>query len=156
MWSGSLVPSLVRPIPLKPEPVCNKSHFANLFYLYWYFFNLLNLIWHTEKNFCFYAEVNFWDFVRNDNSNKGTTARLNETRFGPKENRPQYISAQKISTLFDEIARSFSDARAFMAVPVSYYTYEFWLSLCKIVRNSVILLLPLCLPEGASWYRNRI
>jgi hypothetical protein len=37
------------------------------------FFNLLNLIWHTDNNFCFYAEVNFWDFVRNDNSNKGTT-----------------------------------------------------------------------------------
>jgi hypothetical protein len=38
---------------------------------------------------------------------------------------PRYISAQKISTLFDaldecEIARSFSDLRAFMAVPVSY------------------------------------
>ena len=64
----------------------------------------------TDKNFCFYAEVNFWDFVRNDNSNKGTTARLNETRFGPKNKSPQYISAQKISTLFDalderEIAR---------------------------------------------------
>jgi hypothetical protein len=29
--------------------------------------------------------INFWDFVRNDNSNKGTTARLNETRFGPKK-----------------------------------------------------------------------
>jgi hypothetical protein len=41
------------------------------------FFNLLNLFWHTDKNFCFYAEVNFWDFVRNDNSNKGTTARWN-------------------------------------------------------------------------------
>ena len=26
--------------------------------------------------------------VRNDNSNKGTTARLNETRFGPKKSRP--------------------------------------------------------------------
>ena len=43
-----------------------------------------------------------------------------------KKSRPQYISAQKISTLFDvleerEIARSFSDVRAFMAVPVSYY-----------------------------------
>ena len=43
-----------------------------------------------------------------------------------KISRPQYISAQKISTLFDalderEIARYFSDARAFMAVPVSYY-----------------------------------
>jgi uncharacterized protein (DUF2225 family) len=47
-----------------------------------------------------------------------------------KKSRSQYISAQKISTLFDalderEIARSFSDARAFMAVPVSYYTYQF-------------------------------
>jgi hypothetical protein len=30
---------------------------------------------------------------------------LNETRFDPKKSRPQYISAQKISTLFDEIAR---------------------------------------------------
>jgi hypothetical protein len=38
------------------------------------------------------------------------TIRLNETRFGPKKCRPRYISAQKISTLFDaldehEIAR---------------------------------------------------
>jgi hypothetical protein len=85
-----------------PEPVCNKSNL---------FFNLFNLFWHTDKNFCFYSEVNFWDFVRNDNSNKGTTARLNETRFGPKNiSHPQYISAHKISTLFDalderEIAR---------------------------------------------------
>ena len=51
-----------------PEPVCNKSHVVSLFYLYWYFFNLLNLFWHTDKNFCFYAEVNFWDFVRNNSS----------------------------------------------------------------------------------------
>ena len=65
-----------------PEPVCNKSHFVSLFYLYWY---LLNLFWHTDKNFCIYAEVNFWDFVRNDNLNKGTTDRLNETRFDPKK-----------------------------------------------------------------------
>jgi hypothetical protein len=36
------------------------------------FFNLLNHFWHTDKNFCFYAEVNFWDFARNDNSNKHT------------------------------------------------------------------------------------
>jgi hypothetical protein len=50
-------------------------------------FNLLNLFWHTDKNFCFYAEVNFWDFVRNDNSNKRTTARLNETRFGLRKSR---------------------------------------------------------------------
>jgi hypothetical protein len=56
------------------EPVCNKSHL---------FFNLFNLFWHTDKNFCFYAEVNFWDFVRNDNSNKGTTARLDELFLGP-------------------------------------------------------------------------
>jgi hypothetical protein len=40
-----------------PEPVCNKSHCVSLFYLYWYFFNLLNLFWHTDKNFCFYAET---------------------------------------------------------------------------------------------------
>ena len=51
-----------------PEPVSNKSHFVSLFYLYWYFFNLLILFWHTDKNFCFFAEVNFWDFVRNDSS----------------------------------------------------------------------------------------
>jgi hypothetical protein len=41
---------------------------------------------------------------------QGTTVRLNETRFGHKKSRPRYISAQKISTLFDaldehEIAR---------------------------------------------------
>jgi hypothetical protein len=82
-----------------PEPVCNKSHFGSLFYLYWYFFNLFNLFWNTDKNFSFYTEVNFWDFVRNDNSNKGTTTRLNETRFGPIKSRPQYISAQKISLM---------------------------------------------------------
>jgi hypothetical protein len=46
-------------------------------------------------------------FGRNDNSNKGTTTRLNETRFGPKKSRPQYISAQKISTLFDELPDNF-------------------------------------------------
>jgi hypothetical protein len=43
-----------------PEPVCNKSHFVSLFCLYWYFFNLLNLFWHTNKNLCFYAEVNLY------------------------------------------------------------------------------------------------
>jgi hypothetical protein len=35
-----------------------------------------------------------------------------------KKIRPQYISAEKFSTLFDEIAREFSDARALMAAPV--------------------------------------
>jgi hypothetical protein len=60
------------------------------------FFNLFNLFWHTDKNFCFYAEVNFWDFARNDNSNKGTTARLNETRFGPKnKSSPIYLGPKK-------------------------------------------------------------
>jgi hypothetical protein len=43
-----------------------------------------------------------------------------------RKSRSQYISSQTISTLFDslderEIARYFSDARAFMAVPVLYY-----------------------------------
>ena len=84
-----------------PEPVCNKSHFANLFYLYWYFFNLLNLFWHTDKNFCFYAEVKFWDLVRNDNSNKGTTARLNETRLGPKKKSSQiYLGPKNLDTFW--------------------------------------------------------
>ena len=54
--------------------------------------------------------VNFGDFVRNDNSNKGTTARLNETRFGPKNKSSPIYLGPKISTLFDvlderEIAR---------------------------------------------------
>jgi hypothetical protein len=45
-----------------------------------------------------------------ENGRVVTIARLNETRFGPKKRRPQYILAQKISTLFDalderEIAR---------------------------------------------------
>jgi hypothetical protein len=66
------------------------------------FFNWLNLFWHTDKNFCFYAEVNFWDFVivRNDNSNKGTTARLNETRFGPnKRSSPIYLGSKILNSL---------------------------------------------------------
>jgi hypothetical protein len=66
------------------------------------FFNLLNLFWHTDKNFCFYAEANFWDFVRNDNSNK-KERQLDSMRLDSalKRSRPQYISTQKISTLFD-------------------------------------------------------
>jgi hypothetical protein len=75
-----------------PEPVCNKSHL---------FFNLFNLFWHIDKNFCFYAEVNFWDFVRNDNSNKGTTARLNWTRFGPKnKSSPIYLGPKNLDTFW--------------------------------------------------------
>jgi hypothetical protein len=47
--------------------LCVISHlFAFLLILI--FFNLINLFWHTDKNFCFYAEVNFWDFVKNDSS----------------------------------------------------------------------------------------
>jgi hypothetical protein len=65
------------------------------------FFNLLNLFWHTDKNFCFYVEVNFWDFVRNDYSNKGTTARLNETRFGPKKkSSPIYLAPKNLDTFW--------------------------------------------------------
>jgi hypothetical protein len=57
--------------------------------------------WHTDKNFCFYAEVSFWDFVRNDNSKKGTTARLNETRFGPKKkSSPIYLSPKNLDTFW--------------------------------------------------------
>jgi hypothetical protein len=33
---------------------------------------------------------------------------------------------------------------------VCLYNYEFWLSLCKIVRSSVILLLPLLSKKGKS------
>jgi hypothetical protein len=58
-----------------------------------------------------------------NNSNKGTTARLNETRFGPKKKLyPIYLGPKNLDT-FDAlraIAKQFSDARAFMAVPVSY------------------------------------
>jgi hypothetical protein len=41
---------------------------------------------------------------------QGMTVRLNETKFGPKKKSSRYISAHKISTLFDalderEIAR---------------------------------------------------
>jgi hypothetical protein len=35
---------------------------------------------------------------------------------------------------------------------VCLYTYEFWLSLCKIVRSSVILLLPLLVLINGYWY----
>jgi Uma2 family endonuclease len=54
-----------------------------------------------------------------------------------KKSRPQYISAQKISTLFDAlraIARKFSDARAFTAVPVSYYYFDFT-NICQRKQN---------------------
>ena len=65
------------------------------------FFNLLNLFWHTDKNFCFYVEVNYWDFVRNDNSDKGTTARLNEIRFGPKKkSSPIYLGPKNLDTFW--------------------------------------------------------
>jgi hypothetical protein len=72
---------------------------ASIFFSY--FFYLLNLFWHTDKNCCFYAEVNFWDFVRNDNSNKGTTARLNETRFGTnKKSSPIYLGPKNLDTFW--------------------------------------------------------
>ena len=35
---------------------------------------------------------------------------------------------------------------------VCLYNYEFWLSLCKIVRSSVILLLPLLTGNHSYWY----
>jgi hypothetical protein len=69
-----------------PEPMCNKSHFVSLFYLYWYFQILLNLFWHTDKKNFFCVEVN---------SNP-----LSALSLDPKKSRPRYISAQKISTLF--------------------------------------------------------
>ena len=67
---------------------------------------------------------------------------MNETRFCPKKkSRPQYISAQTISTLFDamderEISRWFSDVRAFMDVPVSYY-----------MIFSLYVVVGICLPD---------
>jgi len=46
---------------------------------------------------------------------------LNETRFDPKKVVPD-ISRHYFDALDErEIGRSFSDSRAFMAVPVSYY-----------------------------------
>jgi hypothetical protein len=83
-----------------PEPVCNTSHVVSLFYLYWYFFNLLNLFWHTDKNFCFYAEVNFWDFVRNDNSNKGTTAWMRLDSALKKKSSPIYLGPKNLDTFW--------------------------------------------------------
>jgi hypothetical protein len=47
--------------------ILGTTFFRELVLLILIFFNLLNLFWHTDKNFCFYAEVNFGDFVRNDN-----------------------------------------------------------------------------------------
>ena len=38
---------------------------------------------------------------------------------------------------------------------VCLYNYEFWLSLCKIVRSSVILLLPLFTPDFDNFYINK-
>ena len=82
------------------------------------FFIWLNLFWHSDKNFCFYAEVNFWDFVSSGWTIFGSGyencpefaiewERLDSVL---KKSRPRYISAQKIATLFDalderEIAR---------------------------------------------------
>ena len=49
-----------------------------------------------------------------------TRVRLNETRFGPKNSRPRYISALK-KKVAPNISRpkKNSDSRTFMAVPVS-------------------------------------
>ena len=47
------------------------------------------------------SKVNFWDLVRNDNSNKGTTARLNETRFVPKKkSSPIYLGPKIFDTFW--------------------------------------------------------
>jgi hypothetical protein len=39
---------------------------------------------------------------------------------------------------------------------VCLYNYEFWLSLCKIVRSSVILLLPLFINLAKGFQRRRL
>jgi hypothetical protein len=58
--------------------------------LYWYYFQiLLNLFWHTDKNFFFCVEVN-----------SNNTAPSIAVSLDPKKSRPWYISAQNISTLF--------------------------------------------------------
>jgi hypothetical protein len=63
-------------------------------------------------------KLTFWDFVRNDNSNKGATARLNKSS-------PIYLGPKNLDTFWCTgwawNCQKFSDVRAFMAVPVSYW-----------------------------------
>jgi hypothetical protein len=48
---------------------------------------------------------------------------LNETRFGPKKSRPQYISAQKISTLLMKLPDNFQMREHLRPCrsPINYY-----------------------------------
>ena len=77
-----------------PEPVCNKSHFVSLFYLYWYFLiyyissDILTRIFLSTRKLTF--EIS-----------QGTTARLNETRFGPKKKTsPIYLGPNNLDTFW--------------------------------------------------------
>jgi hypothetical protein len=67
---------------------------ADFFFIHQYVQPCLYLFWHTDTNFCFYAEVNFWDFARK-------TVRLNETRFGPKQkSSPIYLGPNNLDTFW--------------------------------------------------------
>jgi hypothetical protein len=54
-----------------------------------------------------------------------------------------WVFVQFFSVLFCILFHLFLLGGCCAAWPVCLYNYEFWLSLCKIVRSSVILLLPL-------------
>jgi hypothetical protein len=57
----------------------------------------LKIIWQCSRS----SSANFWNFVKNDKSNKGTTARLNETRFGPKKmSSPIYLGPKNRDTFW--------------------------------------------------------
>jgi hypothetical protein len=54
-----------------------------------------------------------------------------------------YSQSVRWSSKLPEINKSYFTVFRLLTDFVCLYTYEFWLSLCKIVRSSVILLLPL-------------
>ena len=91
--------------------LCAIKVICSLVLLILIFFNSLNLFWHTDKNFCFYVEVNFWDFVRNDSfcfclyvvaiNRLMILLLLNETRYGPKKkSSPIYLGPKNLETFW--------------------------------------------------------
>ena len=102
----------------------------------------------SDENFCFYAEVNFWDFVRNDNSNKGTTARLNETRFGPnKKLSPIYLGPKSLDTFWWNCQIIFRCASihgraGFILFPIfRIQTYFFYICLKNVIKYIILCIM---------------
>ena len=98
----------------------------------WYcFWHLLHCVWYCFDNYFTYLFQYCYKYCYSDIWNLWAVMQSDSTQHFLKK----CLYQVRVITVFTVI-RLLTDF-------VCIYTYEFWLSLCKIVRSSVILLLPL-------------